>query len=84
MLGDLKEKPTPQIEAPIEQIDSDLNPIDEAYRMALTSLARLFFAQSSGDANEDSEVTGSLQPIVDGSTGPVFTKNADQTKIMLH
>ncbi|MEN8172156.1 MAG: tetratricopeptide repeat protein [Chloroflexota bacterium] len=84
ILGDLKEKPAPKIEKPKEQVDSDLNPIDEAYRKALSSLARLFFEQSSSDAEHESDSERNLPAVVDGSTGPVFTKNADQESIMLH
>jgi len=84
LLAELKEKPASQIEVPTEPIDSDLNPIDEAYHTALSNLASLFFEQSSDDADTDSDAKHNLQAIVDGSAGPDFTKNADQIKIMQH
>jgi tetratricopeptide (TPR) repeat protein len=62
---------------------SDLNPIEEAQREALSNLARLFFDQSSESDTETKTPRRGLQAITDGDS-PVFSKNADRTKIMLH
>lgn len=72
-----------QLAAPKKAEDSDLNPVEEAQKEALSVLAGLFFDQSTGD--DDNGATGrrGFQSIVSGS-GPLFSKKIDQTKIMLH
>ncbi len=73
-----------QLEAPEDDIDedSDQNPIDEAQSKALSVLATLFFEQTSEEREEQTTRRG-LQAIVDG-TGPLFDKNVDKNKLMLH
>ncbi len=72
--------PKPKAEAQ----ESGLNPIDEARQEAMASLARLFFEQSSEEeSSEEPSTRRGLQAIVSGAS-PVFSKNADRAKIMLH
>jgi tetratricopeptide (TPR) repeat protein len=73
-----------QLEAPEEDPDddSDQNPIEEAQSKALSVLATLFFEQTSEESEEQSTRRG-LRSIVDG-TGPLFDKNVDKNKLMLH
>ena len=78
--------PTPiKAEVPEQHVDpirkSD-DPIEEARQVALSNLARLFFEQAKKDGPPPAERQG-LQAIMKG-TGPLFMKNADQSKIMLH
>lgn len=83
--GPLMEKEkesTPQLEAPKEPIDSELDPIEETNREALARLANLIFEQTADEDEEQSSHTD-LQAIMDGS-GAAFSKSADKTKIMLH
>lgn len=64
--------------------ESDLDPIEESQKEALSSLARLFFEQSGDDHVDDaSSSRRGLQAIMDGAS-PVFSKNADRGKIMLY
>lgn len=73
---------SPQLEAPKEPIDSELNPIEETNREALGRLANLIFEQSPDDEEVQSS-QADLQAIMEGS-GAAFSKSADKTKIMLH
>jgi len=71
-----------QARTPKEPEESNLDPIEEAQKEALATLARLFFEQSSEDEEQTSSRRG-LQAIM-GGAGHVFAKNADRAKIMLH
>ncbi len=73
----------PQLKLPKQPEESDLNPIEEAQQEALSNLARLFFEQSGEISPTSNSNRRGLQDIMDG-TSPVFSKNADRTKIMLH
>lgn len=73
----------PELTMPQQPEESDLNPIEEAQREALSSLARHFFDQSGDTSAATSSNRRGLQDIMDG-TSPVFSKNTDRTKIMLH
>ncbi len=83
LLEKKKQESTPQLEAPEEPVDSELDPIEEAQREALANLANLFFEQSEALDEADHSDRPDLQDIMNG-TGAVFTKSADRTKIMLH
>ena len=73
----------PQLGAQKEIIEEDTSdPIEEAQKEALATLARLFFEQSSEEKVSPASRSG-LQEIMDGA-GPAFAKNADRSKIMLH
>jgi len=82
--GPIKTSQVNQLEAPEEEADGDsgLNPIEEAQAKALSVLATLFFEQSS-EENEEKITRRDLRAIVDG-TGPLFDKNVDKNKLMLH
>jgi len=82
-LEEIKLPKQPQLSAPKVSEESNLNPIEEAQKEALATLARLFFEQSGDDEVQPKSRRG-LQAIMDGAGGPVFAKNADRAKIMLH
>ncbi len=77
-----EKKATPQLEAPEESIDSELDPIEETNREALSRLANLIFEQSADDEEEQSG-QANLKAIMEGA-GEAFSKSADKTTIMLH
>jgi len=66
-----------------DQSEVELSPVREAEKKALSMLAALFFEQSSDDGDVQPSRSGGLQALLDGS-GPVFAKNVDKTKLMLH
>ncbi len=72
------------LSTPKEPEESNLDPIEEALKEALASLARLFFEQTSEDISASQNSKRGLQEIMDGAGGPVFAKNADRSTIMLH
>ena len=80
--GPIIESQQPQLAAPKDKPDDELDPIEEAAKKALTALANLFFEQTSEEQDAQTVRRG-LQSIVDG-TGPLFSKNVDKTKLMLH
>jgi tetratricopeptide (TPR) repeat protein len=80
--GPIVETQQPQLAATKEKSDDVLNPVEEAAKKALAALANLFFEQTSEDQDAQTVRRG-LQSIVDG-TGPLFAKNVDTTKLMLH
>ncbi len=82
-LGKTEKKPTPKSAEIIEEA-SDSNAIEEAYSVALSNLAGLFFEKSNDDAGAEPSTSSDMEAIVDGSSGSAFTKNADQTIIMPH
>ena len=80
--GPIVEGQQPQLVASKEKPDEELNPVEEAAKKALAALANLFFEQTSEEQDAQTVRRG-LQSIVDG-TGPLFSKNVDKTKLMLH
>lgn len=82
-LEDIKLPQQPRLSAPKEPAESNLDPIEEAQKEALVTLARLFFEQSSEGEVRTTSRRG-LQAIMDGTGDLAFTKNADRAKIMLH
>ncbi len=77
----VSKKTRPQEETQ-HQKDSKLDPVEEAQQAALSGLAQLFFEQSSEPQPVVAERSG-LQAMLHGAS-PIFSKNADRTKIMLH
>ncbi len=73
-----------QLSPPKQIEESNLDPIEEAQKEALATLARLFFEQSSEDSSASPSTRRGLQAIMNGAGGPVFAKNADRSTIMLH
>ena len=79
------DSPTPMLKTASEATDESLTPIEETRKEALTTLATLFFEQSS----EEDEVMeaptweGGYESILNG-TGSTFTKNIDKVQLMLH
>ncbi len=74
----------PQLSAPKETVEEETaDPIEEAQKEALATLARLFFEQSNEEKSSTASSGRGLQAIMDGA-GPAFAKNADRSKIMLH
>jgi len=71
------------LNAPVKEPDSAKTPLQEAVSKALSELATLFFEQSSEDSENQPTRTGGIRSIVDG-TGPLFSKNVDKNKLMLH
>lgn len=82
-LVEIPHQQQPQLKMPQQPEESELNPIEEAQQEALSNLARLFFEQSGDISTTSSSNRRGLQDIMEG-TSPVFSKNADRTKIMLH
>jgi tetratricopeptide (TPR) repeat protein len=69
--------------SPVDQVETELPPAEEAEKMALSTLAGLFFEQNSEENIEQQSRTGGLQALLSGSA-PIYAKNVDKTQLMLH
>lgn len=79
--GPLRMAQVKQLDKPKKTAASALNPVEEARKKALTTLAEILFEYS--DPSDDEKMRTGLQAIMHG-TGKLSLKKMEQTKIIMH